>query len=142
MAKTAQQVADKWANQSAAAQGAFTDGVQNTQVDVTGRAIAQESVLLQNFTASVTSGRWAAGLTGSGGTANWKAKTVAKAANYGVGIAAAKSKFQNSMSKLLPYIETGKAMIDGMPSGNIAASKARATAWIDYMAAGKGQFKG
>lgn len=142
MAKTAQQVADKWANSAAAAQGAFTDGVQNTTVDVVARAVAQESVLLSNFTAAVTSGRWAAALTASGGTQNWKTKTVAKAQNYGTGIAAAKPKFLAAMSKLLPYIQQGQTMIDSMPSGSIAASKARATAWIDYMAAGKGQFKG
>lgn len=142
MALSPQQVADKWANNSTAAQSAFTDGVQSTTVDVVGRAIAQESVLLSNFNQAVTSGRWAASLTASGGTANWKSKTVAKAQNYGTGIAASKSKFQNSMSKLLPYVSSGQQMIDQMPSGTLAASKARATAWIDYMAAGKGQFKG
>lgn len=142
MAKTVQQVVDKWATNAGNSQTAFTDGVQNTTVDVVGRAVAQEAALLANFTNSVTSGRWAAGLTASGGTANWKAKTVAKAQNYGTGITAAKGKFQSAMTKLLPYIQQGQAMIDAMPAGNIGASKARATAWIDYMAAGKGQFKG
>lgn len=142
MAKSVQQVVDKWAANAGGAQGAFTDGVNNTTVDVVGRAIAQESVLLQNFNQAVTSGRWAQSLTASGGTANWKAKTVAKASNYGTGIAAAKGKFQSAMTKLLPYIQQGQTMIEAMPSGSIAASKNRATAWIDYMAAGKGQFKG
>lgn len=142
MPKTAQQVADKWANNAAGAQTNFTDGVQNTTVDVVARAVAAEAALLSNFTAAITSGRWAAALTASGGTANWKAKTLAKAQNYGTGIAAAKPKFLAAMQKLLPYIQQGQAMIDAMPSGSIAASKNRATAWIDYMAAGKGQFKG
>lgn len=142
MAKTVQQVVDKWAQNAGAAQGNFTQGVEGTTIDVAARAIAQESVLLSNFTQAVSSGRWARGLTESGGTANWKQKTVAKAANYGTGIAAGKSKFASAMTKLLPYIQQGQATVRAMPAGNVAASKARATAWIDYMHAGKGQFKG
>lgn len=142
MAKTVPQVVDKWAQNAGAAQTNFTTGVENTQVDVAARAIAQQSVLLSNFTESVTSGRWARGLTESGGTANWKSKTVAKASNYSTGIAAGKPKFQTAMSKLLPYIQQGQSMVHAMPKGNIGASKARANAWIDYMAAGRGQFKG
>jgi hypothetical protein len=142
MAKTVQQVVQKWQQNAGAAQGAFTDGVQGTQIDVAARAIAQANVMVANFNESVTSGRWQRGLTESGGTANWKAQTVAKAANYGTGIAAGATKFQNAMSKLLPYIQQGQQQIAQMPSGSIGASKARASAWIDYMAAGKGQFKG
>jgi len=142
MAKTVQQVVDKWAANAGGAQQAFTQGVEGTTVDVAARAIAQQGVLLQNFSEAVTSGRWARGLTESGGTQNWKTKTVAKAANYGTGINAGKGKFQSAMTKLLPYIQQGQATIASMPKGSIAASKARAVAWIDYMAAGKGQFKG
>lgn len=136
---SAQEAADKWANNSAAATTKYEQGVQNTQVDVVGRAIAQQGVLLSNFTQAVTSGRWARRLTASGGTANWKNKTVAKSANYGTGIAAAKDSFQAAMGKLLPYIAQGQATIHSMPKGSISAAKARASAWIDYMAAYKQQ---
>lgn len=142
MAKSVQQVVDAWAGSAGAAQTKFTQGVESTQVDVVGRAIAQQGVLLANFSESVTSGRWARGLTESGGTANWKSKTVAKAGNYSTGIQAGKDKYARAAAKLMPYIESGRQQIHQMPKGNIGASKARASAWIDYMAAGKGQFKG
>jgi hypothetical protein len=141
MAKTAADVADKWASRAGSAQADYTTGVQNTQVDVVARAIQQQGVLLSNFTSAVTSGRWARALTESGGTANWKTKTVAKASNYGTGIAASKDKFQAVMGKLLPSIYALQAQVQQMPSGSIGDSKARANAWIDGMHAQKGQFK-
>ena len=126
--------ADRW---EAGAQGAtqkYTQGVQNTQVDVVGRAIAQASVAAANYQAAISSGRWARKLTESGGTANWKAMTVAKASNYGTGVSAAKGKYQAAAQKLYPYIAAGQGAIHQMPSGNLGASIARATAWINYMA--------
>lgn len=120
----------------AGAQGAtqkYVDGVQGTQKDVVGNAIRAQSALLANFTQAVSSGLWARRLTESGGTGNWKQKTVAKAANYGVGVTAAKDAFQAAMAKLLPYIAAGQGQVQQMPSGSIAASKARVNFWIDYM---------
>jgi len=142
VAKSAQQVAAKWQQNASAAQSAFTEGVQGTSVDVVSRAIAQQSVMVSNFNQAVTSGRWAQALSASGGTANWKAKTVAKAGNYSTGIAAGASKYAAAAAKFMPYIESGRNQIAQMPSGNIGASKARAAAWIDYMHAGKGQLGG
>lgn len=134
-----QEGADAWANSAGAAQTKFTEGVQKTQVDVVGRAIASQAALLSNFTEAITSGRWARRLTESGGTANWKAKTVAKAQNFATGIAAAKPAYLAAAQRLYPYIAQGQQMIDAMPSGTLGASKARATAWIDFMAAYKNQ---
>lgn len=131
--------AERWEAGSQAATGKYTQGVQNTQVDVVGRAISQAQVAVANFAASVNSGRWARRLTESGGTANWKAMTVAKAANYGTGVSAAKSKYQASAQKLYPYIAAGQQAIHAMPSGNLGASIARATAWINYMSQYKSQ---
>lgn len=139
MALTPQQIAQKWETNSSAATTRYQQGVANTTKDVVGNAIAKQSTLLSNFTESVTSGRWARRLSESGGTANWKAKTQAKAANYGTGVAAAASTVQDAFTKLMPYIQAGQSAIDAMPSGTLAASKARATAWIDYMAAYKAQ---
>jgi hypothetical protein len=141
MAKTASDVADKWASRAGSAQADYTAGVQGTQIDVVARAIQQQSVLLANFSAAVTSGRWARALTESGGTANWKTKTVAKASNYGTGVTAAKDKFQSVMAKLLPAVYSLQAQVQQMPKGSIGDSKARANAWIDGMHAQKGQFK-
>jgi hypothetical protein len=130
--------ADRWAAGAGAAQQRFTDGVQNTNVDVVGRAIAAQGALLANFADAVSSGRWARKLN-EVGNAGWKSRTVAKAANYGVGVNAAKDRYAAAAAKLYPYIGQGQAMIEAMPSGTLAASKARATAWIDFMAAYKTQ---
>lgn len=136
--KTPQAGADAWAASSGSAQTAFTDGVQSTQVDVVARAIAQQNVMQANFAEAVSSGRWARRLN-EVGTAGWKARTIAKAANYGTGIAAGKDRYAAAAAKLYPYIAQGQTMIAAMPKGNIGASKARAAAWIDYMASYKAQ---
>lgn len=133
-----QQGADRWANSAGAAQQRFSEGVQNTQVDVVARAIAQQQVLVNNFTQAVTSGRWARRLN-EVGTTGWKQRTVAKAANYGTGIAAGKDRYAAAAAKLYPYIAQGQQMISGMSKGSLADSKARASAWIDFMAAYKAQ---
>jgi hypothetical protein len=140
--KTVQQTVDRWKTNAGAAQTTFTQGVQNTQVDVMARAIAAAGAAVTNYAQAVSSGRWARAITESGGTANWKAQTEKKAANYGTGIAAGADKFQNAMNKLLPYMAQGLAGLPPRVPGNIGASKARASAWIDYMHAGKGAFKG
>jgi hypothetical protein len=135
---TPQQAADKWATNAAGAGSRYSSGVQNTTKDVVGRALAQEPVLLQNFTNSITSGHWRRKL-GAVGTAGWKSKTVAKAGNYGQGINAAKDKTAAAFSQLFPYIDQLQGAIEQMPSGTLADSVARATAWIQGMAAYKAQ---
>lgn len=135
MAKTVQQAVDNWVNGAGAAQQRYVDGVRSTDVDVIGRAIAQAPVAMRNYATALSSGLWARRLTESGGTANWKTQTEKKAGNYGTGIAAAKDKFTAAMQHLLPYIQQGRGQIHSMPKGSLADSKARATAWIDYMAA-------
>ena len=137
MAKPANQWVDNWTSRAGAGQAAFSAGVQNTNVDVVGRAIAQQSVLVANFNQAVTSGKWARKLQ-ERGTAGWKSATIAKASNYGTGIAAAKDKYAAAAAKLQPYVEQGQNMIASMPKGSLADSKARATAWIDYMAGYQG----
>lgn len=140
--KSVQQTVDRWKAAAGAAQQTYTEGVANTQVDVMGRAIAAAPAMVQAFNESVTSGRWARAITESGGTANWKQQTQAKAANYGTGITAGSDKYARAMGKLIPYIAQGVASLPAKVPGNIGSSKARVNAFIDYMHAGKGQFKG
>lgn len=132
MAKPASQWVDRWSAAAGAGQQAYSSGIQNTTVDVVGRAVAQQTALLAGFTEAVTSGKWARKLQ-ERGTAGWKAAAQAKAANYGTGIAAGKDRYAAAAQKLQPYVQAGQDMIAGMPKGGIANAKARATAWIDYM---------
>lgn len=136
---SAQDGADAWANNAGNAEGKWATNLQNTTKDIVGNAIRQKDVAKMNFARSIDSGVWERKLSAVG-NAGIKAAAMAKKGNYTTGIQAGKSKYATVAAKLYPYIAAGQSMIDGMPSGTLAASKARATAWIDYMAAGKGSF--
>jgi hypothetical protein len=142
MAKTLQTIVQKWRTNAGGAQTTFTEGVQNTQVDVMGRAIQAAPDAVRNFAEAITSGRWAAAINASGGTANWKARTVAKAANYGTGINAGADKFQAAMSKLLPAIEGIVGSLPPREPGNVNANIERVRALATALHARKGEFKG
>lgn len=128
MAKDLGTTTSNWLARSQASQQAFADGVQNTTSDPTAAAIRAQGALLANFTQSVTSGRWARNL-GAVGKAGWQAATVAKAANYGTGIAAGEQKYSTAMQTWLPRIHQAAASARAMPSGSIAASNARSAAF-------------
>lgn len=118
----------RWKDGAAQGQQRYVEGVQATQVDVVGRAIAAQGALLSNFQQAVTSGRWANRLS-QVGNAGWKAQTIAKAANYGVGIAAGGDDYQKAMQVWLPIIQSAAASARAMPSGTIQQSIARMTAF-------------
>src|SRR5881409_2143903 len=106
----------------------YTDGINNTNVDVVGRAIAAQPQLLANFSAAVTSGEWARRL-GAVGTSGWKAAAIAKASNYATGATAGKTRFQNFAQQAQPFWANASAAISGMPSGGKGNALARVGAW-------------
>ena len=134
---TAQQAADAWEAGAQAATQKWATNLQNTQKPIVASAVAQQNVALANYQAALNSGRWAAALNAVG-DAGIKAAAAAKAGNFGMGVSAAKPKYQNKIGPLLSYISAGLPQLDSMPSGTTAAGVARATFWIQYMAAAKG----
>lgn len=120
--------AQRWQQGAAQGQTRFTEGVQATNVDVVGRAIAQQAVLVQNFTQSVASGRWARAL-GDVGTQGWKAATIAKANNYSTGVNASVQKYQTKIAPVLAFEAQLQQQIDSMPKGTLNDSIARMSAW-------------
>ncbi len=128
MAKDLATTTTNWLQRSQASQQAFVDGVQNTSTDPVQRAIQNQGALLAGFTQAVTSGRWARNLAAVG-KAGWQSATVAKAGNYGVGIAAGEQKYATAMQTWLPRIQQAAASARAMPSGSIAASNARSAAF-------------
>ena len=118
----------RWLQSAAVGQQRFTEGVQSTQEDVVGKAIAAQGALLANFSQAVASGRWARRLS-ERGNAGWKSATLAKAANYGTGIAAGEDEYRKQMTIWLPIIDSAAASVRSMPSGTLAASIARMTAF-------------
>jgi len=142
MAKSLQSVVTKWKSNAGGAQQAYADGVNSTQVDVMGRAIQAAPDAVRNFTEAITSGRWAAAITASGGTANWKAMTAAKVGNYSTGIQAGADKYQRAMSKLLPAIDSIVQSLPARQPGNVSANVQRVAQLALALHARKGEFKG
>jgi hypothetical protein len=127
MADLASTVA-RWRDSASVGQSRYTEGVQATQVDVVGRAIAAQPKMLANVTQAITSGRWARRLQDRG-TAGWKAATVAKAANYATGIAAGVDDYQKAMQEWLPIIQSAAASVQAMPNTSFQDSLARMNAF-------------
>lgn len=140
--KSLQGTVTKWRTNAGGAQTAFTEGVQATQIDVMGKAVAAAADAVRNYSDSITSGRWAAAINASGGTGNWKTRTVAKAANYGTGINAGADKFQAAMSKLLPALDSIVGSLPARQPGNVSANIERVRALAVALHARKGEFKG
>lgn len=137
--KTAAQAAAKWDASTSQGQQTWADNLGNTTKPIVAAAIAQRAIMQSNFTAATQpGGRWETNLSAVG-DAGIKAAARAKAQNYGTGVSQAQPKFLAAITKILAYEQAGLPAIYAMPKGTIAAGKARASAWIDYMAAGKGQ---
>lgn len=118
----------RWAAAAGAGQQRYVEGVQATQVDVVGRAIQAQPKLLNNFTQAVSSGFWARRLS-ERGTAGWKSATVAKAANWSVGIQAGQADYQAAMQTWLPIIQSAAASVQSMPRATFQDSINRMTAY-------------
>lgn len=136
--KTAAQAAAKWDQSTAVGQQTWVDNLQRTTKPIVAAAIAQRGVMQAAFAqATAPGGRWERALEAVG-DAGIKAAAAAKAGNYGTGVSQAQPKFAAAITKILAYEAAGLPAIYSMPSGTTAAGVARATAWIQYMAAAKG----
>jgi hypothetical protein len=122
MAKTLDQVVSKWGTNAGGAQQAYVDGIQSTTVDPTALAIANEAGYLSGVQQSV--GLWRARLAATG-KQGWQAASVAKAANYGVGVTAGRDKYQRSMQTWLPIIQQTAAAAKQMPGSTLQQRLAR-----------------
>ena len=118
----------RWRDSASAGQQRYTEGVQATQVDVVGRAVAAQPKMLANVQQAITSGRWARRLQEKG-TQGWKTATVAKAANYATGIAAGVDDYQRAMQEWLPIIQSASASVQSMPNTSFQDSLNRMTAF-------------
>lgn len=137
--KTAQQGNQKWIASTAQGQQTWVDNLNSTTKPIVSAAIANRGVMQSNFQAATAPGGvWERRLN-EVGDAGIKQAARDKAANYGSGVQQAASKQLSAMTKIVAYEQAGLPAIYAMPSGTTAAGVARASAWIQYMAAGKGQ---
>ena len=137
--KTPQQAAAKWDASTSVGQQTWLQNLQSTTKPIVQAAINQRSVMQANFAqATQPGGVWETNLA-KVGDAGVKSAAAAKQGNYGQGVQQAQPKFLSAITKILAYEASGLPAIYAMPSGTTQAGVARASAWIQYMAAGKGQ---
>ncbi len=139
MAKTPQQAAAKWDASTAQGGQVWLENLQRTTKPIVAAAIAQRGVMQANFNAATQpGGLWQSRLEAVG-DAGIKSAAAAKSGNYAQGVSQAQPKFLSSITKIIAYQNAGLPAIYAMPKGTTASGIARASAWITYMAAGKGQ---
>jgi hypothetical protein len=139
VAKTPQQAAQKWDASTAVGGQTWLTNLQSSTKPIVAAAVAQRAVMQANFAAATQpGGRWQSNLEAVG-DAGIKAAAAAKQGNYATGVTQAQPKFLASITKIIAYENAGLPAIYAMPKGTTAAGIARASAWITYMAAGRGQ---
>ena len=131
--KSLQATVAAWQAGTSAGQQRYLDGVANTDVDPTQRAIASKQALLTNFQNSVNNGTWERRLANVGVT-GWKAAVAAKGgANWANGIQNGGQKYSTKMGLVL-QVEAGlQQQIQSMPSGTPQANDQRMLAWANGM---------
>ena len=120
--------AQRYVAGASAGQQRFVEGVQNTSKDPTQLAVAAQQKMLTNVTAAITSGKYARNLSRVG-KAGWQQATVAKAANYSVGIQAGASKYEQAIGPVLTQIASLQSQIASMPNNSIEDAIARSAAF-------------
>ena len=139
MAKTPQQAAAKWDASTSIGQATWLQNLQSTTKPIVSAAVAQRAVMQANFNqATQPGGIWQSRLVAVGDS-GIKQAAAAKAGNYTTGVNQAQPIFLASMTKIIAFEQAGLPAIYAMPKGTTAAGIARASAWITYMASGKGQ---
>ena len=137
--KTAAQASAKWDASTSVGADTWAANVQATTKPIVSAAIAQRGVMQSNFSAATAPGGiWERRLEAVG-DAGVKAAVQTAKPMYQAGVTRAQPKFLAAITKILAYEAAGLPAIEAMPSGTTAAGVARASAWIQYMAAGKGQ---
>jgi len=128
--KTAQQAAANWAASAGRAQTQWQTGVESYNGDWAGATTSQQSVMLQNVTQAVQSGKWARGVQAVG-TQGWKSRTVSKAANFGVGFQAGASNQAASAAKIMQALQSIVPSLP--PRGTFEQNKIRSTSLMDQL---------
>lgn len=136
MARDLSQSVNNWTQSAGAAQQRYVDGINNTSVDPTQRAIASQGALLANFQNAVTSGRWARALSNAG-KAKWQQNAIAKAGNYSTGIAAGEQAYATAMQVWLPRIHQAAASAKSMPAAVGQPNNHRSAAFANALFAAK-----
>jgi hypothetical protein len=124
VAKDLSSVVRKWAANASGAQQAYVDGIEGTTVDPTALAVQNEAGYLSGVQQAVSSGLWRRKLQAVG-RQGWMTASIAKASNFGTGIAAGQAKYERAMQTWLPEIQRVGAAAKAMPGQTIDQRLAR-----------------
>jgi hypothetical protein len=131
---TPAQIAEKHIRRTTAATQDMINGVQNVTVSPTEQAAKKQDKLIQNWTESIQSGKWARGLRAVS-LEDWKkAMTEKGAPRVAAGLNNARGKLEAFYAELLPFQADLQAKIQAMPDLTLEDSIARMTAQVRGMA--------
>ena len=129
-----QQIAEKHARRTIAASQDMIAGINNVTVSPTELAAKKQDKLIQNWTESVQSGKWARGLRAVK-LEDWKrAMTEKGVPRVAAGINGAREKTEAFFAELLPFQADLSSKIALMPDLTLEDSIARMTAQVRGMA--------
>jgi hypothetical protein len=130
---SAQTVASKWVTRTSAAAQDYAQGVAQTDVDPTQRAIQAQSRMRQRVIEAIDSGKWANRLQAVG-KAGWQAAVASKGVtNFSTGVAAAEQKVAQAFGPLLAFEQGLQSTIQAMPNVTDADRNNRMLAWANGM---------
>lgn len=132
MAKTLAQTVQNYENSAPTAAADWVSGSQAYQGDPTALAAQAGNQAVANYSQAWTSGRVQAGLQRAG-RQGWINGITANQQKYAMGIQNAGPKYQAAMSTWLPIIDQAAQTVKAMPSGTLAASQARASAFMQIL---------
>lgn len=137
--RTSAQMAATWAANYGASGAAMAKGVASPSRDPAMAAISQQTTMVTNWNAAVSSGRWASALTQSGlsgwqqGMTNKTIPQLAQRAQVGQAHMAA------FLGNWLPAVQ---AQVSQLPArADYATNKQRMNTLLDWMHAQKGKYK-
>ena len=123
-----------WTQSAGTAAANYQSGVNGYTGDWAGATVAQQATMQTNWLASLPT--WAAHVQAVG-TAGWKAKTVAKVANYSTGFQAGSQDYSVAAGKIYNALQQ---IVPSLPArGTYAENKLRATTLMDALHAQRGQ---
>lgn len=135
MAKlTASEFAEKWARRLQASAPDIQKGISRVDQSPTEKAAAKQDKMLQNVTAAVQSGKWAAGLRRVT-LSDWKSAATNKGIpRISQGVTGAQPKVTEFATQLLSFQDSLQGKIQSMPDLTLEDSINRMNTWVRGMA--------
>lgn len=133
MAKTPAQIASKWSRNLGNATQDIQDGINAVTENPMQKAVSKQAKLVQNWNASIQSGKWATN-TGAVTLAQWKKAFLEKGVSrIQSGAQSAVPKVQAFHESLAAYQQAGLAQLETMPDLTVEDGIARQAWWTRYM---------